>query len=331
MSRNDFEDIERRTDPREGSPSCDTHGTEYALRTPLRPTLAIGLTFVLAAAAGPACRGSEHDRVVAVGQHDCFVCHEPEYVATTEPPHPGLFEVTCGDCHGEDAWVPAVAIRHDWFVLRFAHAEASCTSCHTVGFGEGDTPNTCIGCHQDDYDSARMPPHAGYPTQCTDCHDESAWSPAIFDHSWPLDGAHTVTPCASCHTGDPPRYLGTPRECVGCHQGDYDTSPYPGHDTFPTTCVDCHTTSGWSPAIGGGVHPDGAFQISAGPHEMACLDCHDPALGSSVNGENTDCVGCHEGEHTRAETDGDHREVSGYPSGAAPPNFCLDCHEDGTN
>jgi nitrate/TMAO reductase-like tetraheme cytochrome c subunit len=48
-----------------------------------------------------------------------------------------------------------------------------------------------------------------------------------------------------------------------------------------------------------------------------------------VAGENTDCVGCHDGEHTRAEMDAKHREERDYPSGDAPPNFCLDCHKDG--
>jgi hypothetical protein len=27
--------------------------------------------------------------------------------------------------------------------------------------------------------------------------------------------------------------------------------------------------------------------------------------------------------------DAKHREERDYPSGAAPPNFCLDCHKDG--
>jgi hypothetical protein len=53
------------------------------------------------------------------------------------------------------------------------------------------------------------------------------------------------------------------------------------------------------------------------------------ALGSPVGGENADCVGCHNGEHTRAKMDPKHHEVRDYPTGAAPPSFCLDCHPDG--
>ena len=156
-----------------------------------------------------------------------------------------------------------------------------------------------------------------------------SWAPSIFVHSWTLDGAHTVTPCNSCHVGDPPVYEGTATTCVGCHQADYDMSPYMGHDTFPTTCMDCHTTSAWVPALDG-AHPEGDFPISRGPHEgYACLDCHNPDLGSSVDGMNTDCVGCHEGEHTLERSDRQHREENDYNSVGAPPNFCLECHPTG--
>ena len=35
-----------------------------------------------------------------------------------------------------------------------------------------------------------------------------------------------------------------------------------------------------------------------------------------MGGENTDCVGCHDGEHTRAKMDGKHDEEPDYPLGA---------------
>ena len=118
----------------------------------------------------------------------------------------------------------------------------------------------------------------------------------------------------------------TPTACVGCHQADYDGSPYPGHDGFPTTCNDCHGTSAWTPASGG-THPESAFPITSGNHKnIACLDCHDTSLGP-MGKDNTDCVQC----HSRAEYDPKHREVSRYPTGDAPPNFCLDCHPRGNN
>ncbi len=288
---------------------------------------AIGLLLGLAS-----CRnhgGSGRQEVAA--NEDCVVCHQPEYEATSEPPHPGLFSTECQDCHMQDAWRPAVPVQHDWFVLQNRHLDPACTDCHTAGFAEGQTPNTCVGCHQPDYDMASMPPHAGYPTDCATCHSDAGWRPSTFNHPWPLDGAHLLIGCASCHAGDPPQWEGIARDCVGCHREDYDNSPYMGHQTFPTTCATCHTTTAWTPALEG-AHPDDRFRISGGAHEgYQCMDCHNPDLGSSAMGANCDCVGCHEGEHTRANADRDHREVRDYPTGAAPPNFCLDCHPDGRN
>ena len=191
----------------------------------------------------------------------------------------------------------------------------------------------CIVCHANDVQHALNPPHEGFPDTCGSCHSNDAWTPAAFMHSWPLNGAHETLECASCHLGDPPVYVGTPTLCVGCHQDDYDNSPFPGHDAFPTTCQDCHTTNAWTPAIGG-THPENAFPIQGEPHSPYrndCVSCHNPELGSSIGGENTDCVGCHDGEHTRAEMDPKHDEEPEYPQGAAPPNFCLDCHPDGRN
>jgi len=191
----------------------------------------------------------------------------------------------------------------------------------------------CVVCHADDVQHARNPVHDGFTDGCGTCHGNEAWSPAAFPHTWPLNGAHETLACAACHVGDPPVYQGTSTLCVGCHQDDYDGSPFPGHSEFQTTCQDCHTTTGWKPATGGN-HPEDAFPIENGdhsPYRDDCVSCHNPELGSPVDGENADCVGCHDGEHTRASMDPKHRDEPDYPQGAAPPNFCLDCHADGRN
>ncbi|MGE0784486.1 MAG: cytochrome c3 family protein [Sandaracinaceae bacterium] len=289
----------------------------------------------VAIAASPilsSCRGhGDANRMEIATDSDCVVCHQPEYDATSAPPHPGLFTTRCRDCHSEDAWIPATPINHEWFVLANRHAELSCTECHAVGFGPDQTPSQCEGCHRPEYDAAMMPPHAGYPTDCASCHTDAGWRPSTFVHSFTLDGAHALISCATCHTGEPPRYMGLPTDCVGCHRADYDMSPYPSHQTFPTTCMDCHTTTAWTPALEG-AHPNDRFRISGGSHGgYECTQCHNASLGPSTMGMNCDCVGCHEGEHTRARMDGKHREVRGYPAGDAAPSFCLDCHPDGRN
>jgi hypothetical protein len=264
---------------------------------------------------------------------ECVGCHQDDYDSSPAPGH-DTFPTTCKDCHSNDAWTPALAsLEHPWPLLG-AHAQASCLRCHL-----GDPPvyagtaTNCVGCHQGDYNHSPFPGHETFPTTCADCHGNQSWVPASFDHAWPLQGAHAQASCQSCHFGNPPVYDGTPTTCVGCHQDDYDRSPFPGHDTFPTTCASCHTNQAWKPATGG-AHPENAFPIQSGAHSRYrndCVSCHNSALGSPIDGANADCVGCHDGEHRRTEMDAKHRKVANYPGGAAPPNFCLNCHPDGRN
>lgn len=227
-----------------------------------------------------------------------------------------------------------------WWILGATTVWLLLVSCVFTGCESGQDhsrvavrQSDCLVCHQAELQAAVSPPHDGFPASCGTCHSSDAWSPAAFQHQWPLTGAHETLDCGSCHLGDPPVYAGTPTLCVGCHQDDYDSSPFPGHSDFPTTCESCHTTTAWTPATGGN-HPENDFPIENGahsPYREDCVSCHNPDLGSAVDGENADCVGCHDGDHTRAEMDPKHDEEPDYPQGAAPPNFCLDCHPDGRN
>lgn len=119
-------------------------------------------------------------------------------------------------------------------------------------------------------------------------------------------------------------------ECSLCHLENYNEVTDPVHaGVFSTNCTDCHNTSGWRSG-GGGAHPEDRFPITTGDHSnYQCTDCHNESLGAYTGGENTDCVGCHVGEHTRAKMDAEHGDVGGYPSGDAPPNFCRNCHPAG--
>jgi hypothetical protein len=100
-----------------------------------------------------------------------------------------------------------------------------------------------------EYLEAKKPVHAGVrPTACAVCHSQQSWKPSVFDHPWPLTGAHAKARCAGCHVGQPAVYAGTSKLCVGCHRDDYDRSEYPGHTRFATTCADCHSTTAWKPA-----------------------------------------------------------------------------------
>ncbi|MGH7298272.1 MAG: hypothetical protein ACRELB_25255, partial [Polyangiaceae bacterium] len=117
------------------------------------------------------------------------------------------------------------------------------------------------------------------------------------------------------------------KACFDCHATAYDEVQTPVHaGVYPTTCSDCHSTNGWSPAAGG--HPEAKFPITTGSHANAaigCGDCHIASLGSDVGGQNTDCVHCHIGAHNTPAIDAVHASVSGYP-GSTPtsPPSCLD-------
>jgi hypothetical protein len=168
----------------------------------------------------------------------------------------------------------------------------------------------CSVCHTPEFQAATDPPHVSiFPTECALCHTNVAWQPATFTH-------------ASVSN----------RECVLCHNADYEGTTDPSHaGLYPNTCGDCHGTLAWKPAIGG-EHPETAFPITDGPHkEYTCTECHDPNLGTSVAGENTDCVGCHTGKHEIGKMNDKHREVADYPDfrDMNGPNFCLLCHPNG--
>jgi Cytochrome c7 and related cytochrome c len=268
---------------------------------------------------------------------DCVGCHQGSFDTANNPSHKG-FPTTCNTCHSDMGWVPAVAsgnaVGHPWFPLANKHANLMCATCHTKGYQPGNTPTDCVGCHQMNYDTANNPPHVGLPTTCATCHTDVGWMPSTFAHPWPLDGKHTTAPCASCHTGSPPRYAGTPTACVDCHLANFQSSTFPGHNTFPQTCADCHSTTAWTGASAS-AHPEANFPIKTGSHSnpgIVCSDCHIAALGSPVAGKNTDCVHCHLGAHMQPSIDASHvaLKVMNYPGpNAAQPNFCLSCHQKG--
>lgn len=274
---------------------------------PLRPHFKLAALLVLAHLGSGllGCRQGAHQHV-SVRQGECFTCHQAEYALARDPVHEGLFGTECGQCHSEQFWTPAVAIQHDWFPLRNAHGEAACSSCHTNGYDSGATPNQCRGCHSDDYESATAPPHDGYPMECAECHTDAGWRPSTFVHEWPLRGQHLLTNCAGCH-GDPPVHLGTPTDCVSCHQAEYAAATAPPHAGYPTACAQCHDESGWRPSTF--VH---SFPLQGGHARTACSGCHgDPPVYDLP----TNCVGCHQYDYDNAT-----------PSHATYPTDCLQCH-----
>jgi len=247
---------------------------------------------------------------------ECVACHGDDLANATSPDHQVQgWTHDCQDCHIPTAWTGA-AFNHSWFPLSGAHAPLACNECHVGGVYPG-TPNTCVGCHQADYDATNDPPHAaaGIPTSCQMCHSTSQWQPATYNHtSFPLTGAHVALDCNQCHAGGV--YQGTPNTCVGCHQADYDATNDPDHAAagFPTTCQACHNTVRWEDATF-----NHSFPINSGEHSgFSCAQCH-PNPG---NFRVFTCTSC----HAQGETDNDHDEVGGYVYSSPA---CYNCHPNG--
>lgn len=185
---------------------------------------------------------------------DCAACHAMDFEATTSPDHEVLgFSTDCASCHTTNPnWMPATFAMHDqYYELKGAHRaiESDCAACHNSTFT--NTPTTCFGCHESDYEQANSPNHqsAGFPTDCESCHNENAWAPANFDH----DGMYF------------PIYSGNHRnewdDCVECHTT-------PGNFAL-FSCIDCHEHN--DPNDLADEHDDvNGYQFNS----QACFECH---------------------------------------------------------
>ncbi|HEX5167868.1 MAG TPA: hypothetical protein VFW11_01745 [Cyclobacteriaceae bacterium] len=259
---------------------------------------------------------------------ECVSCHQDDYTATTNPSHASAnFSNDCAECHTIGGWSPSSFDHNTVHPLLGTHATiaTNCNLCHAQGFA--NTPNTCVGCHLDDFNKTTNPNHATaqFPTDCAQCHNETAWIPSSFDHNsiYPLQGAHSAiaNDCNKCHAQG---YANTPNTCVGCHLADYNSTTNPNHSAaqFPTDCTQCHSETAWVPSTFD--HDGMYFPIYSGKHKEAwnsCAECHTNSSNYSV----FSCIDCHE-HSNQAEVNNKHSEVNGYSYAS---NACLSCHPRG--
>jgi Cytochrome c7 and related cytochrome c len=132
-------------------------------------------------------------------------------------------------------------------VALFALAAAACQRAPE----RPNDPEHCATCHMDEFRSAKNPVHVGTrPDTCAICHTQSSWHPSVNAHPWPLTGAHAKATCYECHS-NPPKFVGMPKQCIGCHRADYNKAPNHVAQKFPTKCEQCHQTTSWSNPTGG--------------------------------------------------------------------------------
>ena len=253
----------------------------------------------------------------------CDGCHTGDYAQSTNPNHAALnLPTDCEMCHTTSPnWEPATfPIHNNYYQLIGAHAGIAndCDACHNGNYN--NTPNTCYGCHIDDYVQTINPPHlsAQFPTDCEDCHTQVAWVPSTFNHNvyYPFTGAHIpiANDCNACHNGN---YNNTPNTCQGCHTPDYISSTNPNHQALgiPMDCAMCHTTApDWNPATFP-IHNN--YYPLLGAHAGIANDCDACHNGNYNNTPNT-CYGCHATEYNQTN-DPDHQA-------AQFPTNCESCH-----
>jgi hypothetical protein len=148
---------------------------------------------------------------------ECSSCH------TKDDAHKGQFGNSCGACHTTNGWLPATFDHAKTkFPLTGAHAGLACTKCHANAvFTVLST--ACASCHPEpSYHSGLF---AGMT--CDQCHNTSAWSPALFNLSHP----------GNCGEGGCIDHQGA--TCLDCHPTNLTTS----------TCLKCHDSN--NPGGGG--------------------------------------------------------------------------------
>lgn len=254
----------------------------------------------------------ELDHLFPVPGQACRDCHHD--------PHEGAYGSACESCHEPSSFQNANAAVHDTgsFRLQGTHDRLRCERCH-----EPDRPLRGLGplcqlCHlADDVHNNSLGPNCGR------CHSQFDWAPARFNHSsigFVLRGAHKLARCRDCHSVG--TYVGTPRDCYTCHQGDYLRTTRPSHAMmgFGTDCASCHD----SMSFRGAKYQHRRFVLRGSHQGLFCERCHPGGQFESAFGGRVvafDCAACHGSGGPVDKWPGKH-ERDGYPM------TCELCHNE---
>jgi hypothetical protein len=228
----------------------------------------------------------------------CMACHEKvgQDVRDKTGLHGRQKQQACRTCHTDHKGRAAKVAEFDKqrfdhtvtdFALRGKHLKTECGACHEPTRKYREAPLECNACHRKD------DVHKGsLGAKCADCHTESNWKEAKFDHGktrFALTGKHIDTPCADCHKDK--NYKETPRTCVACHKRVDDTKGHKGQ--FGDKCESCHGTKSWK---GSSFNHDTETKYPLrGKHRTTeCADCHTGHLYKTKLA--TDCYSCHKAD-----------------------------------
>ena len=217
---------------------------------------------------------------------------------------------TCKSCHSEHKGRDAQLASFDKatfdhaataFALRGGHRKVECAKCHLPGKAYRIAARDCVACHRkDDVHKSSL------GTKCADCHVETLWKEAKFDHGatrFPLTGKHDSVKCDSCHKAG--QYKDTARTCLACHKKD---DKHKGQ--YGEKCEACHSTSAWK-GIRFNHDTETRFALLGKHRTTRCESCH---TGSSLRDKpSSSCSDCH-------RKDDKHKGSLG--------NDCSRCHSE---
>ncbi|HEY1471271.1 MAG TPA: hypothetical protein VGF61_19670 [Candidatus Acidoferrum sp.] len=288
---------------------------------------------------------------------DCMGCHQtawnstqtlggnvPNHVAANFPTSAS----SCATCHTITTWANG-KFDHSTtgFPLQNSHQMSpagkvtACTQCHISGnYNLSIQPTDCgnSGCHLTTWQQTNNPTHstagsAFATANCSTCHDTITWTDNTFNHAvtgWALSGAHTTTPCASCHLNNNYNFPSANTDCYGCHKDKYNGTAAMGGNVpnhvaaaFPTSqCSSCHTTTNWTSTWS---HSSTGFALTGTHATTPCASCH-VNNNYSLTAANADCMGCHLAAWNTTQTLGGNvpnHVASNFPTTAAA---CSGCH-----
>lgn len=252
---------------------------------------------------------------------ECSDCHEDV--------HGNRLGKDCSGCHFEQGWhqftnFPEKRFPHEetGFILLGRHAVIDCSSCHTPG-GKSEEialsfssvsreytyphpeAENCLSCHLDYHKGVFAEAPGG--SSCDNCHTSESWLPSeynILRHNresrFKLTGAHSATPCFSCHQNTDQGILQFVFEdtgCETCHEADNPHGDEFVGESGRTPCADCHTTEAWSSELFN--HDATDFPLTGAHMVIACTDCHTPPSIQSnkitrrFDNLTTNCKSCH--------------------------------------
>jgi hypothetical protein len=243
--------------------------------------------------------GKKYQAFKGIPFQNCNSCHTDV--------HKGSFGKNCSSCHQTASFhqINHAAFDHSRtkFPLIGKHKAVGCNNCHKNPTGYKMKFSLCTDCHTD-YHKAQFVVN-DHVQNCGDCHSEFGFRPSTFSiesHNktdFPITGAHSATPCESCHYQQNQwTFKGIRIVCIGCHENIHKNE-LKVELMQDENCKICHETSNWNTISFD--HNKTNFRLLGKHSSTSCGSCHriesveeSTIIFSSMKNE---CQNCHTDVH----------------------------------